>query len=103
MMSIVSSDTIYYAGFIQNASEEGLAYKSYSFAPTAKKLPPKKRIKLILEIPSRGTLKLSCEIKWSSDYAPWTSMQDYTIFEMGMKIIDPPWSYREYVKKLQHE
>ncbi len=95
-MSIVSSDAINYTGFIKNASEEGLAYETYSFAST------KKKIDLMLKMPSGETLNLNCEIKWSSLLdSPWPLPLNYSTFNMGMKIIDPPLKYMEYVKKLQ--
>ena len=101
-MSIVSSDAINYTGFIKNASEEGLSYETYSFASTLKKLSTKKKIDLMLKMPSGETLNLNCEIKWSSLLAsPWPLPLNYSTFNMGMKIIDPPLKYREYVKTLK--
>ena len=97
LVSIVSSDATSSAGFIKNASEEGLAYETYSFASTLKKLSAKKLIDLMLKMPSGEILNLNCEIKWSSEHSPWS------LFKMGMKIIDPPLQYREYVKTLQHD
>ena len=101
LMSIVSSDSMNYAGFIQNASEEGLAYASHSFTPTINELSPKKIIELLLKMPSGETLKLDCEIKWSAEHSTWSSLRNYTLFKMGMKIIDPPSEYSQYVKTLQ--
>ena len=102
LMSVVSSDAKSYAGFIQNVSEEGLAYESYSFVPMLNKLSEKKIINLMLKMPSGETLNLNCEVKWSSEPPPWSLIQNYRIFNMGMKIIDPPLKYREYVNTLQH-
>ena len=95
LLSIVSLDAVNYTGFIKNASEEGLAYETYSFASTLKKLSTKKKIDLMLKMPSGEILNLHCAIKWSSEHSPWS------LFKMGMKIIDPPLKYREYVKTLQ--
>ena len=104
LVSIVSSDATSYAGFIKNASEEGLAYETYSFASTLKKLSAKKLIDLMLKMPSGETLNFNCEIKWSSLLAsPWPLPLNYSTINMGMKIIDPPLQYREYVKTLQHD
>ena len=95
LLSIVSSDAANYTGFIKNASEEGLAYETYSFASTLKKLSTKKVVNIMLKMPSGEILNLNCAIKWSSEHSPWS------LFKMGMKIIDPPLKYREYVKTLQ--
>ena len=95
LVSIVSSDATSYAGFIKNASEEGLAYQTYYFDSTLKKISTKEIIDLMLKMPSGEILKLNCAIKWSSEHSPWS------LFKMGMEIIDPPIEYREYVKTLQ--
>ena len=95
LLSIVSSDAANYTGFIKNASEEGLAYETYSFASTLKKLSTKKTVNIMLKMPSGEILNLNCAIKWSSEHSPWS------LFKMGMKIIDPPLKYRKYVKTLQ--
>ena len=103
LVSIVSSDATSYAGFIKNASEEGLAYQTYYFDSTLKKISTKEIIDLMLKMPSGETLNLNCEIKWSFILdSPWPLPLNYSTFNMGMKIIDPPLKYREYVKTLQH-
>ena len=94
LVSIVSSDATSYAGFIKNASEEGLAYETYSYASTLNKLSRKKTINLMMKMPSGEMLKMKCSIKWLSKHSTWS------LFKMGMKIIDPPMKYREYVKTL---
>ena len=95
LVSTVSSDTTSYAGFTKNVSEEGLAYETYYFPSTLKRISTKEIIDLMLKMPSGEILKLNCAIKWSSEHSPWS------LFKMGMKIIDPPIKYREYVKTLQ--
>jgi hypothetical protein len=90
-----------YVGFIHNVSEEGLAFETYDFEPTLRELSPKKVIKLTVRIPSGETLNLNCEIIWSSRHSPLRLFQNYTTHRIGMRIIDPPSKYREYVKALQ--
>ena len=97
LVSIVSSDAASYAGFTKNVSEKGLAYESYYFPSTLKRISTKEIIDLMLKMPSGEILKLNCVIKWSSEHLPWS------LFKMGMKIIDPPLKYREYVKTFQQD
>jgi hypothetical protein len=101
LMSLVSSNGKSYAGFIHDVSEEGLAFETYDFAPTLKELSPKKIIKLTVKIPSGEMLNLNCEIIWSSKHSPLRLLQNYTTHKIGMRIVDPPSKYKEYVKALQ--
>ena len=78
-----------------NASEEGLAYETYSYALTLKQLSTNKGINLVLRMPSGESLKLKCAIKWSFKHLPWS------LFKIGLEVLDPPLEYREYVKTLQ--
>jgi hypothetical protein len=90
-----------YVGFIHNVSEEGLAFEIYDFEPMLKELSPKRIIKLTVRIPSGEMLNLNCEIVWSSIDSHSRLLQNYTTHKMGMRIIDPPSKYREYVKSLK--
>ncbi len=67
----------------------------HTFASTLKKLSTNKIINVMLKMPSGEILNLNCAIKWSSEHSPWS------LFRMGMNIIDLPIKYREYVKTLQ--
>ena len=97
---IVSNDRTY-EGFIQNVSEEGLAYESDSFPSNLQEFSPEKTINVILKMPSGETLILNCEIKWSSEQSPWPLPKNYSTLGMGMQIINPPETYREYVRIFQ--
>lgn len=101
LMSLVSSNGKSYAGFIHDVSEEGLAFETYYFASTLTKISTKKIIKLTVKIPSGEMLNINCEIIWSSKHSPLHLLQNYTIHKIGMRIVDPPSKYKEYVKELQ--
>jgi hypothetical protein len=101
LMSSVSSNGSRYAGFILNVSDEGVAFETYDLAQTLKELVLKKIIKLNVKIPSGEILSLNCEIIWLSRHSPMRLVQNYTTHKTGMRIIDPPLKYREYVKTLQ--
>lgn len=103
LMSLISSNGKHYAGFVHNVSEEGLAFEAYAFAPIFKELLPCKTVNLIVKMPSGEILNLTCEIIWSSEHSPlpWPLIQNYKTLIMGMRIIDPPATYREYVKTMQ--
>ena len=101
LMSLVSSNGKSYAGFIHDVSEEGLAFETYYFASTLTKISTKKIIKLTVKIPSGKMLNLNCETIWSSTLSPLHLLQNYTIYKIGMIIVDPPSKYKEYVKELQ--
>jgi hypothetical protein len=102
--SVITSGFRNYLGFIENVSEEGLAYirvERDTFNLTLKEFTPEKIINIILVVADGETLNLNCQIKWSSLLSsPWPLPQDYPTLGLGMKIIDPPKKYREYLETL---
>lgn len=98
--SIILSNGRRYAGFIENVSEGGLAYKRYSFTPMLPEFAPQNVIDLILKMPSGEDVNLNCEIIWSFEHSPWHLVQKLSTLGMGMKILNPPEPFREYVKIL---
>ena len=102
--SVITSGLRNYLGFIENVSEEGLAYirvERDTFNLTLKEFTPEKIINIILVVADGETLNLNCQIKWSSLLSsPWPLPQDYPTLGLGMKIINPPKKYREYLETL---
>ena len=102
--SVITSGFRNYLGFIDNVSEEGLAYIRVdrdTFTLTLKEFTPEKIINIILVVPYGETLNLNCQIKWSAILSsPWPLPEDYPTLGIGMKIINPPLKYREYVETL---
>ena len=84
-----------YAGFIENVSVEGIKYSITSFFQTTKDFTPEMIIKLNFQNPSGETLNLNCELIWFSKISP-----NDTELTLGMKIIDPPQNYKEFVRTL---
>jgi hypothetical protein len=90
-----------YEGSIENVCEEGLAYSMETAAPALTEFPPEKKIQVIVSDSSGEKWRLECEIIWSSVSSPWPLPQDYRTLGMGVRVIDPPDNYREYVRTLQ--
>ena len=102
--SVITTGFRNYLGFIENVSEEGLAYirvERDTFTHTLKEFVPEKIINIILVVSDGETLNLNCQIKWSSLLSsPWPIPEDYPTLGIGMKIINPPVKYKEYLKTL---
>ena len=102
--SVITSGFRSYLGFIENVSEEGLAYIRVdrdTFTLTLKEFIPEKIINIILVVSDGVTLSLNCQIKWSSLLSsPWPLPDDYPTLGIGLKIINPPLKYREYLETL---
>jgi hypothetical protein len=94
LQSVIISEGKSYASSVENVSEEGLACKMSTFAQALIGLFPDKLIKLIISTPTGDTINLNCKIKWGV-----VPCNDEKLC-MGMKIIDPPEKYKEYVKTL---
>jgi hypothetical protein len=84
-----------YAGFIKNVSESGLGYLITSVVETPEDFKLKKIVQVSFQVPSDEMLNLKCEIIWFLR----TPFDDKTL-TLGMKIIDPPPEYKEFVKNL---
>jgi hypothetical protein len=94
---IVSGDVKCH-GFIENVSEGGMEYLLTSEIISSENFTPDKRIKLIFRLPSGEELKLDCEVRWFLRVSPDQNRQS-----LGMKIIDPPLEYKEFIKTLYQE
>ena len=91
----VSSGGKTYTGFIENVSKEGVEYLMVSSIEASKDFKPEKIIELYFQIPSGETLNLNCEVQWLLRASP----NDKTL-TLGMKIIDPPTKYKEFINSL---
>lgn len=88
-------DGISYAGSIKNVSENGLGYLITSSLPDPEKLAPLKIVQINFQTPSGKIFNLSGKTVWFSKTLPYGK----TLI-LGVKIIDPPQSYKEWIKKL---
>jgi hypothetical protein len=87
------SGKIKYLGFIENSSEEGLFFtKAPSTTPIDFSSHTTHEIQL--HLPSGDTLTISGEVKrFHTETSPHG-----LIYRMGIKIINPPKQYREFLK-----
>jgi hypothetical protein len=84
-----------YNGFIKNVSESGIGYLITSSIHISKDFTPVKKIKLNFQIPANEDMTLLCEVIWFL-----RTSSDAEILTLGMKIIDPPQQYAEWIKNL---
>ena len=89
------SEDISYTGVLENLSEDGMFMKT---APVkhAKGFIPGTIYKLNIQKPHEETLNLSCEVVWFHTETSSFGL----IFRIGMKIINPPQSYKELLEVL---
>ena len=87
-----------YPGFIQNVSERGIGYFIESVIKVEEDFNPKKIIQITFQIPSGETLILDCKIVWYSRESP-----DDKKLTVGIKIIEPPQQYKQFVQDLKIE
>jgi hypothetical protein len=95
LSATIVSDGKSYEGIIGNVSEEGLAYTITTFVETTGDFVPRGIMETIVRIPSGDKLCLSAEVRWFLKPSPARSS-----LIIGMKIIDPPREYIEWVDKL---
>ncbi len=89
---IISEDSIF-DGIIENMSEDGLEYFMTSFIKTSQDITPQRLIKCNFLSPSGEMLDLNCELIWFLETAPGEKL-------LGMRIINPPLTYKEIVEHL---
>jgi hypothetical protein len=84
-----------YAGIIKNVSESGVGYLMTSSMEEPEPLAPMKTVEIIFKTSSFQIYELSCTVAWFSKTLPYgkTSI-------LGMKIIDPPQSYKDWIKNI---
>ncbi len=89
------SGGISYKGFIGNISGDGIYIRT---APTKTTInfAPKTTLELKFQLPSGETLNLHCKVIWSYKTPPHG-----LTYSMGVKIIDPPPKYKEFLETLQ--
>jgi hypothetical protein len=85
-----------YEGITGNLSESGALLETVP-TKTVTDFIPGKRLELDLQIPSGETLNLHCKIVWL--YTEITRSHDLEN-KMGIKIVDPPSKYKEFLKTL---
>ncbi len=85
-------------GFIDNISEDGIEYLLTSAIKSSVDFIPERIITLNFQTPSGKTLNLDCEVRWYLRTTP----EDETL-TVGMKILDPPSSYQEFLKDIDNE
>lgn len=86
----------YFDGIIANVSEEGLAYVMTTFIDASGGFVPRNGIELIFMIQGGVKFTLRCDVRWFLKPS-----DDKKGFIVGMKIIDPPEEYREWVRTLK--
>jgi hypothetical protein len=81
-------------GYISNVSESGIGYLITSSVMLKGDVPPYEIIELSFETPEGKLMELQCEVRWSQKgfYSGKTT-------SLGMKIIDPPPVYLEWLKQ----
>jgi hypothetical protein len=92
----IVSDGKNYEGIIGNVSERGLAYTMTTFVKTTEDFVPKGMMETIVRIPTGDKLCLSCEVRWFLSPSP-----DRSSIIIGMKIVDPPREYIEWVNEFE--
>ena len=87
----IISEGINYTGFIGNLSEEG-AFMSIAPVKNALNFNPGSEVMLKFQIPSGEILTLPCSISWTRK-----TMPENRSINIGMKIIDSPTKYKEFL------
>jgi hypothetical protein len=90
------SSGLSYTGFIENISDEGM-FMTTDPTKTAIDFTPAIPRTLKFQLPSGNTLKIQCDVRW---FYMKTSTHGL-IFTMGIKIINPPSQYIDFIKTLQ--
>ena len=91
----IESGGIMYDGLIENVSDGGVEYLMTSTVDAAADFTPDKIIELSMRMPSGDTVRLTCEVKW---FLKTEEGSEKLI--LGMKIIDPPAAYREWINEV---
>ena len=86
---------IAYDGYISNVSESGVGYLLTSSIRIMKEIAPNEVMEVTFKIPSGKTLSLKCELVWTEK-----GLFSGRTVTLGLKIIDPPPDYGNWIKKL---
>ncbi len=84
-----------YAGLIENVSEGGIEYLMTSMIEVSKDFIPERLIEVNFKIPSDELISLSCIVEWFLK----SESGDGNLV-LGMRIINPPSAYKEWINKL---
>ncbi len=89
----ITLDGLNYSGIIMNYSEDGLFLVSATLYDVDE-VDKNTEMEIICTLPSEEKVNLKCKVKWSNikDSPFGVSLN------MGMKIIDPPENYTEFIK-----
>ena len=82
-------------GSIENMSEDGMEYYMTSYVSATKDYFTKKSVDISFRSPSGEKINLHCELKWLLETFP-----EQKSLLLGMRIIDPPLSLRELLKRM---
>ena len=91
----IISDGKSFAGTIENVSESGIGYIITSSMQNPDEFSPEKVISLSFKVPSGDTVSVNCRIVWLAK-----SLPDGKTLTLGMKLVDIPHEYREWINNL---
>jgi hypothetical protein len=91
---IISEGNVF-DGYIENMSEDGLEYYMTSFVSASKDFFSKKSIDIQFQSSSGELISLACELIWFLE-----TVSEEKALLLGMKIINPPLTFKELVKRL---
>ena len=89
----ISLDGLNYSGIIMNYSEEGLLLVSATLY-NVDKVDEQTEMEIRCALPSKEKVNLRCEVKWSNKKNSPFGVS----LNMGMKILDPPEKYIEFIR-----
>jgi hypothetical protein len=84
-----------FEGAIENVSEGGVGYIINSSIKDSTDFKPAKKIEISFRTSSGNNINLECEIAWFSRPPAGT-----TDLALGLKIVDPPSEYKEWITNL---
>lgn len=99
--SVVMANGRSYLGSIENVSAKGLSYRMDTVKQTIHEFTPETVIRLILITQSHEPLNLKCEVRWLLLSLSDDPKLNYSTLDLGLKIINPPGSYRRYMEEFQ--
>lgn len=95
LKATISSEGNSFEGIVENMSEDGLEYFMTSIVKVPQDFVPKKLMNISFQDRSGEMFSLICELIWFLE----THKEGKNLL-LGMKIIDPPFTYKEMVKGL---
>jgi len=81
-------------GYIGNVSESGIGYLITSSVMLKGDVPPYEIVELSFETPEGKLIELRCEVRWSQK-----GLFSGKTTSLGMRIIDPPPEYQQWLKE----